>query len=189
MATYDYSFSVDFSNNITFEKFITEINTSSISENLVNIVREGDEVHINFDATLSAGDQITLNNLVSSHIPIDTDILENIINIDVRDKFDNEYYERIAMFVYKGSYTLGDIKRISFVGYKDSKLDDYKMRIYDLTNANILAEETFTNDEEQINEITSFSNMPATESIIEIQCKRSNNRKKNYYIDTLQVYV
>lgn len=71
MATiYTYSYSTDFGSDLNQSQFHTEIIDSAIVVSLIGITKTGDDVDVEFAAALSAGDQTTLGNLISSHIPI-----------------------------------------------------------------------------------------------------------------------
>ena len=70
MATYNFTISGDFGGEINSLQFHKEVvNEETITPNLIgiNVISEDDNVDINFDSTLSSGEQTTLTELISSH--------------------------------------------------------------------------------------------------------------------------
>lgn len=67
--TSTYSLSTDFSNSFNPSVFHNTIkNDSNFTTEFLNIDVDGDNININFAATLTTGEQTTLNNLVTSYV-------------------------------------------------------------------------------------------------------------------------
>lgn len=70
-TTYSKSLSTDFSGNLNPSQLRNELNADGgISPECIVVKNSGDDVDIVFDASLSGGEETTLNNLISAHIPI-----------------------------------------------------------------------------------------------------------------------
>lgn len=70
----------------------------------------------------------------------------------------------------EGEYT--SLDNIKIVSYMSRGVESYDIRIYDSTNNNILAEETYKNTEKEIQTISKFDNMPKGNVIMEVQCRK-----------------
>jgi len=71
-ATYTYSISVDFPNSAVYSTaLVQEIEGSAIAVELLRIDTEGDDCNIVFQDSLSVGDEVVLDSIVSSHTGIE----------------------------------------------------------------------------------------------------------------------
>jgi len=187
------SLSSDFSGNLKSEQFHQEILDSSITTSLNGINVTGNVVEIEFDGTLDAGETTTLNTLISNHVPDNSPSKKNFFTFDPRtsDTTATSYKTIRSSFKYAGSDEIGVINYIEIIGYKDSSPTSYAVRVYDVTNNNILAEKTgLTNTEEEIIDLGSISNIPTQSAILEIQAKRvgGNGNNKRVYIEHVVIY-
>jgi len=69
------------------------------------------------------------------------------------------------------SENINTISNISVLSYMDNKADSYDVRVYDITNDNIIAEKNFTNTSMEINDLGTLSNLPTNDAIFEVQVK------------------
>jgi hypothetical protein len=87
---------------------------------------------------------------------------------------------------YDGSSPL---TKICFVSYKDANVTNYSIRIFNKTNDQIIAEKICTNTSEEINVITSISNLPLTTSIFEVQIKKTGGNPSQYvYLESVTFF-
>lgn len=69
MASYNYTYPSDFSSGLNESQLHEQVATSSIVPVCTSICRNDTIVSVNFISELSAGEQITLDNLISNHAP------------------------------------------------------------------------------------------------------------------------
>lgn len=193
MATYTKSLASDFSGNLNETQLhFTIVDNTTITTALTGINRTGDVVKIEFAATLPGAEETELNNIISSHSPNIEDELQEIIVLNPRkSEYQSTTWERLASFRYRGSRKMGDLKDIIIMGYKQSGVTNYQIRVYDVTNNNIIGSITGTNDSLDTLEILTLNNIPSKAAKIEIQGKRVGGQgsQKRYYVDTVQIYI
>lgn len=81
-------------------------------------------------------------------------------------------YASVGRFVFRGTNWYGNIYSMSVIAYTNASSAD--IRIYDVTNAVVLAEETgLSNGTPQSISMVPFANIPTNEAIIEIQARKS----------------
>lgn len=192
MSTETYSITSDFTNTTVVE--ISQLKKeilaeSGITTTLTRIDNTGDQVDIVFDSAISGGEKTILDNLVANYlniieVPVTyTTILNNVISTSVKTTTP----KRVCTFIYEGSNSIGSIGKIVAIAYKSSTITDYTIKITDKTNNLTIAEETFTNDNEDAIEFASISNVPTTRAKIEISMKGSGNQK--VYIESITFYL
>ena len=81
-TTYTKSLATDFGGTINTDQLTTEIVGAAIAPNLVFITVDGDDVDIRFDDALSAGEQTTLDNVISAHVPVTVVETTKIVQIE-----------------------------------------------------------------------------------------------------------
>lgn len=192
MATYTYSLSSDFGGNLKSRQLHDEIVAEgSISPILSGILTNDDVVDIVFNSSLSAGEQTTLNGLVSAHSPVNYANYTAILKFGVRKTAINSgNYYRQGTLIYEGTNSVGTIKKILAIGKRHSGATGISIKISDKTNGNIIAENTFTETKESILELTPINNLPTDRAILELYTKRigGSNSKKGY-LDSVTVYI
>lgn len=100
------------------------------------------------------------------------------VNLPPNNSVKTTYYTSVTEFsLSKMEYT--SLASIKIVSYMQKHIDSYDVRIYDMTNNKVLAEQSYKNTDRQINSITKFTNMPDGDAIIEIQCKKNGGRKNS----------
>ena len=148
---------------------------SNISSPLSNTNPYSDAIEVNFTNPISNADAITLNNLVATW---DNNVIskyDKIVGIPLSANagINNTTYQRYGIYGYDGSTTIGKIQKITIIGYKDTNVTNYSVKIFDLTNSLTIAEVTFTNTSENIVNMGTLSNIPDNPAIIEIQVKKT----------------
>lgn len=100
----------------------------------------------------------------------------------------SQTYESVAKFIFRGTTALGTPVAAKFLMWNTEAGGNHSARIYDLTNTNVLAEVgPFSGQTPVIRTDSSLVNLPAGESIFELQVKDTN--KKNTAIsDMLLVF-
>ena len=80
-------------------------------------------------------------------------------------------YERVAAFPFSGTAVIPTISKINALLRRNGAATSVSMRIYDITNAQVIAEVTgvTTLDETAITDLGVISNLPAGEATFEIQ--------------------
>lgn len=190
-TTYTKSLPSDFSGNLHGEQLKKEINSTIITPNCIVVKNTGDDVDIIFESALSAGQQTTLDNLISNHSPNNNTPKNNLFTYTPRTTYSSSLvYQRVGgPFKYQGSDNVGNIDYIEVVAYKDALPTSYDVRIYDSTNGTVLAESTgLTNTDEQIIDLGTISNIPSGPSLLEVQVKQSGGTTKNVYLEQVLIY-
>lgn len=97
------------------------------------------------------------------------------LNLPPNNSIRTDEYVTVTEFsLSRDEYTALDC--IKIVSYMHKYLESYDIRIYDSTNNNILAEETYTNTKREIHTISTFENIPSGDVILEIQCRRGKGK-------------
>jgi len=157
-----------------------EINSSNITKNLYGVTTYDDVVEIVFDTTLSGSEKTTLDTLVAAHVPIY--IPETPYSLDIiprKNNFNNSNFKRLATNIFPGT-TYATAKCVS---YMSSSLTNYTIRILDKNNQQILAEATFANTTENVQDIGVLTNLPSDTTQIEISAKVTGGGKA--YLESL----
>lgn len=108
----------------------------------------------------------------------------------------NTDYQTLFMWPYNGTLVENKLIEVGCHSYMSEKQQDeyldsnftYSLRVTDLTNSNILAEQTFSNSYLFYNSLYLNSNLlPGVTSTFELQCKKDNETfGSNVYISSLQ---
>jgi len=172
MATYTYSIINDFPNGLETSQLQTEIKTNITNISRIDTIN--DEVDIVFDATLSEGNITTLNGIIASHVPYYPPTDQFIIPI-TKGQSSNTSFTALTTFEFPG---LNNVKNINVISY--NPYSSYTLKLLDITNNNIIAEELFTNTSVNINTFATISNIPSGTTILELQSKSTLKKKKTY---------
>jgi hypothetical protein len=80
-------------------------------------------------------------------------------------------YERRSAVIFPGTSVIPSISKINALVRRNGNATSASIRIYDSTNANVIAELTgvTTLDENQISDLGTISNLPSGEAVFEIQ--------------------
>lgn len=191
MSTYTYTISGDFSGSEpNLFQFRQEIEDSSIATAYNGAQIISDDVNITFESALSAPDVVTLDGLVSSHVPSNIKPRYNFYN-DVPQINENHInaWRLMTKMKYGGSDNIGIINYIDVVSYMDSDLTSYGISVRDI-NGLVVAERTgLTNSTTAINDLGNISNIPTDESVLEVYSRCvDGNKDRKCYVDEIIVY-
>lgn len=180
----------DFTSGLKNEQFHQEILDSSINTTLLGITTVGANISIDFDSTLSTGEENTLETLITNHIPDYSKPRKSFFLVTPKGKTDSSNYQVITSFKYPGSNIIGDIDYIEIVSNMENSISSYDVRIICTSTGSILVESTGINnlDLEAI-DLGTVSNVPTESSILELQVRKNGGGKtKSVYIDNLIIY-
>lgn len=163
--------------------------TNNIPVELQTINPYGDAIEIIFTSDLNDQQKVTLNNIVSNWDNVTAITYSKIVPINVHAHgIDSTVHKRYGVYPYLGSDLLGDIKKICISSY-GTTTDGYCIRIFDITNNNIIAESECYNIIEDIIDLGPISNIPKTPALLEIQIKKlGTNRQNTIYSDIIVFY-
>jgi len=162
-----------------------------IAQSLIGVSMMDDDVEIIFNTQLSAGEQTTLNTVISSHDYTAIPRKRNFFTILPRKEFTKtSIYETMTAFKYDGTNAMGAINYIEIIGRKDSSITSYSVRITSHTSGLVIAEKTgITTSECSVIDLGPISNIPAKPEIFELQMKRTGGKGKGkVYVDSVIVY-
>ncbi len=196
-TSYSYSISADFpGGSINESKLKTEIDASAIVSVLNRIDTTGDTAYIVFDSALSPTDKTILDGDTTS--PAGGLIADHDNTPYVVSSYTETVYPRVdntklttwkTMLKYNINGTARVMNSVRVMSYVESGATSYGIRIYDSTNRAIIAERTFTNTTEQLNDITTLSNIPTNVATIEFQLKVTGNGSKKAFIDSILIGI
>lgn len=83
-------------------------------------------------------------------------------------------YERVGAFVFPGTDIVASLSKINAIVRRNGAATSASIRIYDVTNVNVIAEATgiTTTDETVFTDMGAISNLPSGEAMFEIQMLR-----------------
>jgi hypothetical protein len=102
--------------------------------------------------------------------------------------YNNDVYMRVYTYIY--AVTSGTVlTNIKVLSNKDPAITSYDVKVTDITHNNILLTKNLTNTVEQVNDLGVLTNIPTTESIIEVCVKKNGGTKKDYvHVETIMFY-
>jgi hypothetical protein len=171
--SYSYSYLTDFGSSLNESQFHREIvENNEVKPPLTGISRNGDVITVVFITDLNVEEKTTLDGLVISHTP------DNIIRVGLTQtmnvknvEYKNSNYTKVISFSYMGSNFAKTIKSAKCMSYGDSGTT-YSVRLFDVTNDKQIAEATFNNTINKIEDLGVINNIPLKESILEFQIKK-----------------
>lgn len=177
-----------FSNGLSLTQLSDEISAHGIlGLKFIRVSLVNTDVKIKFSSALISSEQDALDLLVSNHNYLKNSYT-NIISIPpILNESNSAIYTRVGVLSYEG---LNDVVKLSLVGYIDSGITNYSVRLFDNTNNAVLGVGTFSNTVEQIIELSSFSNIPSGQAALEVQVKVSGGSATDYlYINSIEIYL
>ena len=178
MATYSYIIP-----DLIFLDKLHEYLSETFDINSFYLTIEGFNVDIHFLTELDTQDKNNLNTLINVYNPPQTKLefySTDIIQI-LNDNISNTNYSLIGSYLWTNinpNIIPSSFKIVTLLIPQNTS-DNYSIRIYDTMNNNILSELTnLTNTTLQIFNLTSISNIPKNETVLEIQIKCSNPLSK-----------
>ena len=193
MATkYTYSIINDFGNHINISNFDKEVrNEPTITTaTFTRIETLGDEVYVWFDGPITSGEQIILANIIANHDSTPSFVIDCIMQVKIlQQKTTNTIYTAVGNIIYPGASIMSSIRKIKSISYMDSDVTSYDLICRDLTANQTIAEITFNNTGIQINDWGALSNVPSTESIIEISARKTGGGADSaIYVNNVSLY-
>ncbi len=193
MSRFSFSVSKGFATSENITELTAQITQANFSASVVfiNPYGDGDAVDILFDGTLNANESLSLHNIVTSwdtgfkiqYEPLGTILIQT-------KSITNTTYKRYGSFGYLGTDQLKEIVKITAIAYKDPTASQYCIRIFDLTNGNIVSEGIFDNNEENIVDLGPVNNLPSSPSVFEVQSKKlGGNSSDKAYIEVVTFYT
>lgn len=175
-----------FPNGIQEGQLMKEIEDNTvISTIIVNITRDGTDVNLLFLSALPALEETELNTVIASHFPITG---KETVNITFnKTSIKTNTYQSIVSFGYKGSRELGNIESFNIVCKKDETATDYSIRIYDVNNNKVLAEETYTNNTDETKIITNINFLPKENVFMEVHMKVTGTG--NAFLEAIKMII
>lgn len=171
LPTYSYTISGDFPNGFSAGQLTFQIeNNTIITKKLNTITNTGNDVDIEFLEALPPAELTELNTIIANFTIIINYTKKDITFTDFETN--NIVYTRVLSFIFSGSLHEGNIDKFEFLGNIDA--GQYSIRLYDATNNNILAEETFNNTTNIIQTVNNVVNTPTNEAEIELHVRVLN---------------
>ncbi len=172
MSHYSFNIEISLSSGVNHEKLFKEIRELLYKPSQIYLTP--DTVEIDFTQTLTGGEETILNNIISTHSPEPDSEGTNLQIFSLSTaSFNNTIYQSISTFTYPGKKidTLTHIKILSNINISSN----YSVRIYDIINNKVIAENTFNNITELTNDMGTLSNIPFTNTIFDVQVKVANS--------------
>ena len=148
-----------------------------------------DVVDIWFNDTLNQTELAELTSIIESYTHV-TDYSNNKLQIFPmlnNNKTSNTMYIKLSNFLFD-PINSGMITKIIISSYKDINVASYMVRLYNITESNIIAEGIFVNNIEDINDLGTIINTPTKISNIEIQLKKIGMDGINVYLNSVSIY-
>lgn len=182
--TYVYNILSDFDNGVNLNLLKQEIKNDIFIN--FSILLVGNSIKIYFSDILSNHNILKLNNIIKNHDPTIKPTGNNIMNISIPTKrLTNTIYTTVITFIYPGM-KLMDVTSFKVISKLESHGNSYDVKIIDITNNKTIAQNSFNNTLESVNDIGIISNLDDNESILELQAKV--NGFSVVYIKNLNIY-
>jgi len=170
MSSYTYDVAATFPSGYNATKLYKDIRGDVAKPSSFSF--SGDTFYLEFSITLSSGQQSTLDNIITNHTPDpdtlgDMQIVTQLQGVSIL----STSYTSCGIIVYPGR-NIDTLTNIKFVGNVSS--GSYSVRIYDLINAQTIAEATFTNTTNAQNDLGTISNVPYIPTLFDVQVKTSS---------------
>ena len=183
-TTYIKSLLNDLHNSWNQYQLHTEIvKNNGITETLIGITANGDEIEIVFASALSSGEQTVLNMIITNHVPVN-DKGTKILSYTLNGQVVTSSYKKILGFKYLGSVQY-NITNVEIIGSLTSG-SSYDVRIRDISNNKNVASITLTNTATNSYDMGSISNLPTTSAIFELQARATG--LSTAQLDSLFIY-
>lgn len=183
MASYNYVLSISFASGIDPRALHNEIaDNPSIHPHIISITvdEDDDDVEISFDAGLSGSEVTALNSLITNYVYVSvftTDITYSSSIVPYEYKYYNKDYTIVCRIPYDSDRILNSVDIIS---HMNSKIDEYSIKITNITKDKELGTSTFSNTVSSINSITSLINLPTERNLLELSVKCDGASKSRY---------
>lgn len=143
------------------ENFFTNgLNTSQIHNEIVaaisdpsqfdGILREDDNVIFRFFSELGGSDFSAFEQVLANHNPSNETTLTIFADVKISTSVSSPVYKQCAVLYYPGLYS-ANIKYMKIYSWIESGTGTYDVRVVDLKNNVVMAEDTLTNTSPQFN--------------------------------------
>ena len=182
MSSYSFPIS-SFTNGVSSHNLSHEV-LDSLGFTFASFSLYNEDYTITFSQTLSPTEETTFNTIVANHNPATHTYTEysQVNAIGTGQPCVQTNYKSIGKVFYNGKH-INQLVNIKVVSYS-SVAGSYSIRVYNLSSHNVIAEATFTNTSEQINDMGTLSNIPTSDNILDIQVKVSSQQVRAY-VDTI----
>lgn len=169
--SFSYFIETTFTNGLDTAKLYKDIRGGIMKPTTAGI--SGDYYVIEFPTGLSSPQSDTLNTIITTHTGTPESEGVNFFIIPLSDEqFNNTSYTSCGAFEYPGR-NIDSLTNIRYTGSVST--GNYSIRIYDVTNSQILAEGTFSNVSKAINDLGTLTNIPYNNVLIDVQIKTSSS--------------
>jgi hypothetical protein len=170
MTSYTFSVGDNFTDSAHITTVTTAISSAYPTFTTLDIINQN-SININFSGPLTDSDAIGLYNLVCSY---DVNLGSQFKFIPINMTTINKYFTLITSI--KMPILPINITINSYI----NKSGSYDIKLYNVTQRNIVATGTFTNVD-NVENILTISNVPQTRDIIELHAKVSGSETLNIY--------
>lgn len=188
-ARYDYNLS-DFINSIDLERLNLEVKLIFPGKSFfITINSSANKVRVTFTVSLDGSEKTILGGIMANHNANGDPLRVNFFRVypEIR-KSSYSYWFTVATFTYLGSDRIGSINYIDVISKRQNSLSDYNLRVVDISKGKIICSVgNLDNDSYQLTSLGVISNVPSTESIMEVQVKTDNNQNA-VFLQEIQVY-
>ena len=191
VTVYRKSLSNNFGGNLNTDNLLSEITDEpEITVECYSVINLNDNVDISFANDLSLEERDILDQVISTHDHTVKSI-SNLIEIvqPLKAYSTLKVFEKVAVYLYNGN-NMSTINNVKVVTYKDSDIDSYELQVIDVTNQKKIGEAIFYNNDESINNIENFINVPQNEAILEISIKNNGGSPTSkVYISLIKIFI
>lgn len=176
---------------ITYSFFKTTINLRyleyklqdlAISQPVKHITYANNIIAITFDNAITSQEEIALEEFINTYTEQDLCRTEKKLHVlSAHAVYSSSInYDTIAKYVYDGQLFLKKIEEVSIlskmvdINPADSNEKSYTIELYDTTHSNLLGNITLSNEEDRVT-CFALSNIPYTQSILELRGKNTND--------------
>lgn len=156
-------------------KLKAEIEASSIATPLHSVVVfDADDLRVVFDDALSVGDEATLTALVTAHDNSPTPTITTVtpIPLPTTKSVKTGSYVRITAFIFEGTSVENAPHCVRVLCSVDVGAVG-EVRVYDRTNGVVIGQQTFSNIDEELIDVSGLTGWSVDSSVIEFQVRRS----------------
>ena len=175
--SYTYSLSTDFGGNLLSHQLFQDIEaTTSITKSLVSIDTYGDVVTIIFSEELTSEEVTALNSVVSSYTYTDIELCK-VESITPKYSEIGTMFSDIGVTFYYDIGRMSDVCYIKLLGFIKNG-GSFDVRVVDVTHNQIIASGSFNNNNIEVLDLGTISNIPTSTSLFEVHVKVNDAKYK-----------
>jgi hypothetical protein len=189
-VTFEYSLKEHFVDGLNVKELHKEIEENEIIISKCLTVKSNnhgnpDIVEVVFEAGLTRGERLTLNQIIESHVPMNMPDLTGLMVKHI-DKITIEgTYEKLIKFIFPGA----EFCHIKVDGHMDAEAKSWSIMVYDFNNHRKIAEGIFTNTQDEIHDLGLAQLITQEEVTLEIFAKVDGGSEEDdikAYIDSIE---